>query len=369
MRYAMKYLFKCTFLLLTIGTFSLGGRVTPNEIIIFLIFIALNIFREKYINSIYIIAVEFILVCIGASLNPYFLVLNGIITFDLFYKKYHYGIIPIIVSGIYVLRNERLFEYMFLISLCAYFAYVSKSLEERNEAIRSVYDKERKYRYELEDAKSKLLRSSREVAHIAEVKERNRIARSLHDNIGHSIAGILFQLQAALKLRGKNDDKSYMLLKKSVEELSSSLELLRDTVHNIRPRESLGVEYIREIIDNFSFCPVEFILKGDFNCLGPSHVEIICTNIKEALTNASKYSCATKVYIQIDINDKFTRLYIKDNGVGCPNIIDNLGLSGMKERLKNIGGSISISGGDGFLIVCILPREAGGGVFEGINNG
>lgn len=351
-----------------ISIFSLQKRINGVEILILLLFTASNILREKYFNSSYIITGEFILICAGAYLNPYFLVLNGIITFDLFYKKFYYGSFPVILSGFYFLRNQDLIEYIFFTSICAYFAYVSRSLQEKNDSMRSVYDSERKARYELENTKNKLLKSSKEVAHIAEIKERNRIARQIHDNVGHSIAGILFQLQASFKLREKDRDKSYELLKKSIEELSSSLDVLRDTVHNIKPIEKLGLEYIKGVIDNYTFCPVDFRFTGDFGSLDAAHAEILHTNVKEALTNASKYSSASKVDISIDINPSFTRLYIKDNGAGCPKIKESLGLSGMRERVKNIGGSISISSSDGFLIVCILPRDNGGGVFEDINN-
>ena len=87
------------------------------------------------------------------------------------------------------------------------------------------------------------------------------------------------------------------------------------------------------------------------------------------MTNASKYSEATRMDISLTINDNFIRLYIKDNGKGCIKINDSLGLSGMRERVRNMGGNISINGESGFLIVCIIPlnREVGG-IFEGFNS-
>ncbi|MFL0249308.1 sensor histidine kinase [Clostridium neuense] len=120
-------------------------------------------------------------------------------------------------------------------------------------------------------------------------------------------------------------------------------------------------------IHNFSFCPVEFKFTGDFNKLKPNYIEIIASNIKEALTNAAKYSKASKIYISIDINEVYLRLYIKNNGVSCSNIKEGLGLSGMRERVNNVGGSISIDSHDGFIIVCVIPFS-GGEIFEGSNS-
>lgn len=126
-------------------------------------------------------------------------------------------------------------------------------------------------------------------------------------------------------------------------------------MHNIKPKENLGIEYINTIIRDFEFCAVDLKFSGDFNIISSEHLGILGSNIKEALTNAARYSNATKINIRIDINESFTRLYIKDNGNGCIRIKEGLGLSGMKERIRNIGGSISISSESGFMIVCLMP--------------
>ncbi len=59
----------------------------------------------------------------------------------------------------------------------------------------------------------------------------------------------------------------------------------------------------------------------------------------------------------MDIHERIIRLYIKDNGAGCSHVRESLGLSGMKERVRNAGGHITITPTGGFMIVCILPRD------------
>ncbi|OUM88664.1 MAG: hypothetical protein BAA01_03270 [Bacillus thermozeamaize] len=214
----------------------------------------------------------------------------------------------------------------------------------------------------------KLLHASREAAGIAEVRERNRIAREIHDSVGHKIAGILFQLQAANKLWQRDREQAAAMVEGSVAALSEALELLRETVHNLKPRQPLEVAYIQRIIDQFTFCPVRFSFRGDFNQVPPHHMEVLASTIQEALTNVAKYSQATEVDIRIEIRDAFTRLAIRDNGVGAEKIKEGLGLSGMRERIRNMGGTVSISGKDGFLIVCLIPREEGRSLFEGLED-
>lgn len=367
----IKYLYKFLFFMYTIPLLVINTKTSFYEVTAFLAIASLEIFRWKYNDSIYVIIVEGImLAAIATFINPYFIFLFSILAFDMVYKKIYAGLMLVILAGFMALEIHKMLDYYLLVSLCASFGFISCRLREKEKIFKSVYDKERSYRYELESIKQKLINSSKEIAHIAEIKERNRIARDIHDNIGHSIAGILMQLQASRKLFSKNNEKAEELLDKSIAGLADTLTVLRDTVHNIKPRETLGIEYIKNIIDNFNFCKINFSFNGDFNTLSADYIEIISTNIKEALTNASRYSNATNIDISLEANDKFVRLYIKDNGVGCQIVKEGLGLSGMRDRIRNIGGSISISSDNGFLIVCIIPRDNNqrSGIFENIGS-
>lgn len=366
----MRYLVKALFLLYTVIQLALLGNPSYFDIAIILILAAVIIFKEKYCNSILAAVFEFIIITYACTHNGDFTFLYGIIVEDAAYHRIYPGILLVAASGYYFTSPEDMSVFLLVSGVCGIYGYLSREFEDNKIAFTDSYDKERRYRYELEQAKAKLLNSSREAAHVAEIKERNRIAREIHDNAGHSIAGILLQLQASSKLFDRDRNKSKELLDKSIAELSGSLAHLRDTVHNIRPSESLGIEYIKKIVENYTYCPVNLKYTGDFNQLSASQLEMLQTNIKEALTNTSKYSKATKVEISIDINDRFIRLYIKDDGLGCRHIKEGLGISGMKERIANVGGSISISSDNGFMIVCIIPRDnmKGGGLFEGIDS-
>lgn len=212
--------------------------------------------------------------------------------------------------------------------------------------------------------------ATREVAHLAEIRERNRIAREIHDHVGHSLAGILLQLQVAQKVSDQDDKKAREMVENSITRLAEAVELLQDTVHNLKPEERLGIDYLHKVITNFQFCPVHFEHWGDFESLTASHVEIISVTLKEALTNAARHSHATRVDVRLEIRKNIVRLYFKDNGKGCPYIHEGLGISGMKERVRNVGGHISFTPQNGFMIVGVLPVEGkfrGVAVIEGTN--
>lgn len=366
----MRVIFKGSFIIFLLIQLFNGTSLEILNVILILLIIASNILRVKYVDSRLTMTLEFFLITAGVVINPIYAILYGMLTYDMVYKGFYLGVFPSIGITLFYLEPRYSQWLLFLLFLCSYFAYISQGLRIKEKKLKESYDNERRVRYELEEAKGKLLASSKEIAYFAEIKERNRIAGEIHDNVGHSIAGLLMQLQVAEKLHQKDPEKSQEMLKKSVQGLAEALIMLRETVHNIKPKENIGIDYINSIIENFQFCPVTLKTVGNFNRLAPNHLEIVSYNIKEALTNASKYSQATHIEIKLETNEHFTRLYIKDNGIGCNHVEENMGLAGMRERIRNIGGTISISGSNGFLIVCVIPTENfGGGIIEGSNCG
>ncbi len=351
----MNYLIKILFFLYVIAIGIMGNKPDYLEVSLLLLLIASNIFREKFKNSPILIIVEAVFILYLSTKNQYYIYLYSIIAYDLVKSGYFYISGLLIIPGIIILKPLSLINYCMFLILCGYFAYINRRIKGREKSYREAYDKERQYRYELERTKAEILDASQKIEYLTEVRERNRIAREIHDSVGHSLAGIMMQLQASMKLKGKDDDKSRELLKNSIDGLSDAIVTLRETVHNIKPKEAAGLEYIERIIESFTYCPVLFSKKGNMSLLKSHHIEILSNNIKEALTNISKYSGATKVEISIETNEKYARLYIKDNGMGCNNIKEGLGLSGMRERLNYVGGTISISGKNGFMIVCLIP--------------
>lgn len=246
---------------------------------------------------------------------------------------------------------------MVILIASGYIGYIVGIMNENDRKNLAVLDDERRLRYSLEQAQHELINSRRQIEHLTEIRERNRIAHEIHDNIGHSIAGVIFQLEAAARIVGKDTEKAEGILKLCSAKLAAALELTRNTVYNIKADRKIGLESIEKMIGDFRYCPVDFEHTGDFNGLSATNIQILESCIMECLTNASKHSQAKRIQIKLDIGSANIRLYYRDDGRGCTNIRENIGLSGMRDRVRNTGGTVSIDGSDGFLIVCNFPKE------------
>lgn len=327
--------------------------------------LCLFIIKEKYLDKGYMSVAYFFIVLAFSQYNSDFIILAGIPLIDSAYL----GSIPlsllIFVIAIFISITKGNYNNIFYLASLALCGYVTGDKVRKEVTHITTLDEERRLRYNLEQVQKELINSKKEIEHMTEIRERNRIAHEIHDNIGHGIAGVIFQLEAARRIIKMDILKTEEILKLCSEKLSETLELTRNTVHNIKPDRLVGIDVIEKIIKGFKFCPIDFKHTGDFNSVSASNIKILEANVMEFLTNASKYSGATNIQIKVDIGKRNIRLYYKDNGIGCNNIRESLGISGMRERIRNVGGTISIDGNDGFLIVCNIPinnvenREAG----------
>lgn len=353
--------FKMGLMLWLVVGLLFGQNLSLLELAGLLLLIASYVGRSRYRDTIGLLLAETILISFMAEINPLYLSLLGISAHDLAERQLMPVNLLLLTAGVYYLSGEWLLGYVLFVLICSYVGYLKRQLERANHIYRHAYDQERRNRYILEETKNKLLKAADETVHLTEIRERNRIAREIHDSIGHDLAGQLMQLQAAEKVMDKDLEKTRELMRKTIKGLAGSVELLRSTVHNIRPRQSLGWVYFEKIIENFPYCPVKFRHQGDASLLTPRQAEILASTLKEALTNIARHSDATAVELDIEIRERMIRFFMKDNGSGCHQLREGMGISGMRERIQNVGGSFSVTPQRGFMIVCTIPREEGRG--------
>ncbi|WP_350344803.1 histidine kinase [Proteinivorax tanatarense] len=368
----MKSLYlKLIYLIFVIVNLITYQKLSYLDVIITLLLLIIILYRDKFSKYNKAALVGQVIIIIFASiLNPVYSPLLALGLYEVFFNRLEIFALPILAVTL-TLELEFLVWSVFLLLISWYFGKTSRALYDSKVSLKEAYDKERKLRYSLEKAKQNLLESNNQTVYLAGLKERNRIAVRLHDELGHCIAGQLFQLQAIKKVFKREEDKAEKMLEDCIEKMRSSLELLRTTVHDLKPKEDINIGFVDNLINNFNFCKIRYNKQGDFNQISSSHLGIIYFNIKEALTNVVKHSNATEVEISINSNQKFTRVFVKDNGRGCQgNIKENLGLSSIKERVKYAGGTISISSEKGFLMVFLLPQNSKEGdvLFESVNS-
>ncbi|PEJ53632.1 histidine kinase [Bacillus sp. AFS002410] len=193
------------------------------------------------------------------------------------------------------------------------------------------------------------------------LEERNRISQEIHDKIGHSMTGALFQMEATKHLMGHNQEKALELLQNAINISKDGIENIRLTLKNMKPpTEQMGIHHMKLFIDEFSAkhdLKTLFVYKGNLDLITPIQWKIIQENVVEALTNTMKYADATEVSIEIYVMNKMIKTNVKDNGRGKVIVKKGLGIIGMEERTAAVNGKIIVDGQDGFSVTTLLPIE------------
>lgn len=185
---------------------------------------------------------------------------------------------------------------------------------------------------------------------MATVEERNRIARDIHDSLGHSLVALNIQLEAALALWQNDTNKAYECLLEAKQLGSETLKAVRESVALIRS-EPLQSQLLEAAIANLTeeFYRLTGILpETQINI--PSNLPhamntTIYRILQEGLTNICKYAEATAVQIQIQPTAAGLELILQDNGKGFQ-VNSNrtgFGLQGMQERITALGGQLEIA--------------------------
>ncbi|WP_088071614.1 sensor histidine kinase [Gottfriedia luciferensis] len=193
------------------------------------------------------------------------------------------------------------------------------------------------------------------------LEERNRISQEIHDKIGHSMTGALFQMEAAKHLIATNQEKALELLQNAINISKDGIENIRITLKNMKPpTEQMGIHQMKLFIDEFSSkndLKTLFVYKGNLDLITPIQWKVIQENIVEALTNTMKYASASEVSIEIYVMNKMIKANVKDNGKGKVKIKKGLGIIGMEERTASINGKIIVDGNGGFSVTTLLPIQ------------
>lgn len=190
---------------------------------------------------------------------------------------------------------------------------------------------------------------------LATLKERNRIAREIHDNVGHQLSSSILQIGALMTLN--KDPKLGETLTSVNATLSDAMSSIRNSVHDLHDQSVDLHMKIIGMVDRFSFCQVNF--SDEIKTQPDKKVKLAFISIaKEALSNIIKHSNATRVDIKLREHPAFYQFIVKDNGTTKSKINDDgMGLINMSERIQAINGNINFKTEDGFEIFISVPKE------------
>lgn len=273
-------------------------------------------------------------------------------------KQYPAVIISIMIGIQYFIKNNgnyfSFFIMLFGIFLSAYLCFNTYHLTNLSKRFIYTVDTDREQQLKLSEQNHILMKKQDYEIYTATLKERNRIAREIHDNVGHLLSRSIL-LTGALKTINKNPSLE-VPLNHLDQSLNSAMNSIRSSVHDLHDESVNLSDSIHDLVNSFDFCPIE--LKYDMGNNIPKDVKYAFISItKEALTNIIKHSNADKVSVLLREQPVLYQLKIKDNGT-CISFSDKgIGLSNMKERISLLHGNIQITPDDGFQIFITIPKE------------
>ena len=345
----------------------ISGDMRQGAVVLFLLllYICLNmlfyIFKDNRLKKLLLALTLLLLLLSARYADMLFLLLaplNGAELVDRFSEDLRFPAIPAALIAAFV-DSSLLAEYllasffglcMFILSKKAFarFDVLSReidSLREKNDVLYKRLDAGADYENQLR--------------YLSQMEERNSLAQKLHDKVGHALAGSLIQLEAASVVMGSDRSKAEEIIRTVINVLKDGMESIRSTLRNIKPApEQLGINRLKVLLDEFSLngnIKAALSYSGMISVISHLQWKIITDNVKEALTNALKYSAATTVKVNIEVLNKLVRVEIKDNGVGAFSFKKGLGLRGIEERTETAGGKVVIDGSKGFSIIMLLP--------------
>lgn len=283
-------------------------------------------------------------------------ILNGLISgLCLIILRYQFLYLRIPLSRISAEERKLFFITNFLFLFCLFWIFIQL-------LVSSIFS-DRASKVELAIANEQLRQYALRIEDIATLQERNRIAREIHDSLGHYLTVLNINLEAAWKLRKINNEESLEFLADAKKMGSMALDEIRESVAALRsdPFQSRSLEEaVCDLVSDFRTSN-HFHVQTQITLNKPVSCEVktaVYRIVQESLTNIRKYADATEVKIEIK-SDRHLSLKVVDNGKGFDlnQNTTGFGLQGMRERTLALGGDFEIvtSISSGCMILATFP--------------
>ncbi|WP_260286660.1 helix-turn-helix transcriptional regulator [Peribacillus aracenensis] len=201
-----------------------------------------------------------------------------------------------------------------------------------------------------------------QIERITLLEERNRMAKELHDTIGHSNVSIIMGLESLRTYcsNAEGEKKLELLLdltRKNMDDIRGYLHQMESTTELLPLHEAL-----RQLIDEFQTnagVNVHYRILGEVYPI-PRQVHMTFYRcLQESLTNAVRHGGSTEMRVVLQFEPRQTRLEVQDNGRDVDNLEEGFGLTAIKKRASNLQGQINVysKSEEGTIVTCTLPRQ------------
>lgn len=316
---------------------------------------SLNSYVEKMALHILIFIIYGVLCIFFGNL----LLFLPLIFYDVISNKfrpiYLFAVIPII-------SNQQYLSTRMILITIAFTAFTillklrTLSTYELRESYINFRDQTSEMSMVLEQQNAALIANQNHEINVATLTERNRIAREIHDNLGHILSRCLLQIGAVIAVNKDPILKEHLVAIKDT--LSQGMDSVRKSVHNLHDQSIDLHDQIHKLVQEFSFCAIKVhydMSKNPDKKLKYSFISIV----KEALSNIIKHSNATEVLIHLKEHPGFYQLIIQDNGtVKNYNADKGIGIKNIVDRVQFFNGNVNINIDHGFKIFISIPKES-----------
>lgn len=240
--------------------------------------------------------------------------------------------------------------------------YIFRQLLDAHNKTRQLL-RENKQQYQLiQEQNQMLVAHANQIEQLTQLEERNRMARELHDTVGHTFTSVIMGMDAVSYLIDPAPDKAKAKLDVLREVARNGLAEVRQSIHQIAPSDGdLPLsQHIARITKEFSLhtgTNVSITTGGEaYEATLPVKLAIMRC-IQESLTNALRHGQAKNIAINVSFNPDQIVLTIEDDGLGSDELKPGFGLTSMRQRLAALHGSLECRSakGKGTRITCIIP--------------
>lgn len=257
--------------------------------------------------------------------------------------------------------SELIITALVLLTVMAAILHAANEFQNKSHKIEDLYEALALSHQQLDATKRRMQIYASQVEQYAQVEERNRIAKDIHDDLGHRLIRVKMMSEASLHLFEADTLRARGMVEQIRDQLQDSMEIMRRTVRklaaeNVGEARRYALNRLVEESGEALGIEVSFHVHGAPRPLYPSMELILFKNAQEAITNAVRHGSATSVNVDLDFQSASVSLTITSNG-SLPRvpIEAGLGLRGMKERIALIGGLLEWQQDEQFSISTILP--------------
>ncbi|KOY17786.1 sensor histidine kinase [Paenibacillus xylanivorans] len=257
----------------------------------------------------------------------------------------------------------------------------SRSASSRGQ-LEQVYDELRSKHYELQEAREQLLQFTKQLEGTAQVEERTRISRQLHDDIGHRLIRTKMMSEAALLTIPIHPEQGTEMVKQIRDQLAASMDDMRTTLHKLRPSSYISDAYaldrLLEDVGRETGVKTIYEVRGHSHVLYPSMQIVLYKNAKEAVTNALRHGNATTITVELEFGEREICMAVSNDGKihtlstkeqtkasheesrANPSVKAEftgigMGLEGMRLRTQLVGGKLEIKPDYPYTVITRLP--------------